>query len=107
MKKVNSVWFSVDCCHNDPVDVRSGGPEYLGFDFYVKPEEKEVLHEFIIESLKDLGVPLIKISSSDNKEIDEDKLWNKEKISESIIKESTYLISESRRSYNIKTYGRY
>ena len=29
----------VDCERNDPVDIRCGGPDYLGFDFYVKDEE--------------------------------------------------------------------
>ena len=28
--------IGVDCVANDPVDIRCGGPEYLGFDFNVK-----------------------------------------------------------------------
>lgn len=28
--------ISVDCMANDPMDIRLGGPEYLGFDFLLK-----------------------------------------------------------------------
>ena len=33
--------IGVDCVANDPVDIRCGGPEYLGFDFNVREEETE------------------------------------------------------------------
>lgn len=31
--------ISVDCVSNDPVDIRCGGPEFLGFDFLCKRRE--------------------------------------------------------------------
>ena len=31
----------VNCVPNDPVDIRCGGPNYLGFDFFVREEETE------------------------------------------------------------------
>ncbi len=30
--------ISVNCTKNGPVDIKAGGPECLGFDFYVKYE---------------------------------------------------------------------
>lgn len=29
----------VDCVKNDPVDISCGGPDYLGFDFYVQKDK--------------------------------------------------------------------
>ena len=40
--------ISVDCVANDPVDIRCGGPEYLGFDFNVRVEQTEEMKKFII-----------------------------------------------------------
>ena len=33
--------INIDCTINDPVDVRCGGPEYLGFDFNVRKEDSK------------------------------------------------------------------
>ena len=40
--------IAVDCVHNDPVDIRCGGPLYLGFDFFVKKEETDEMIEYIM-----------------------------------------------------------
>ena len=32
-KIINCTRIAVDCVANDPVDIKCGGPEYLGFDF--------------------------------------------------------------------------
>lgn len=36
--------WSIDICSNDPVDIRCGGPQTLGFDFYLDADlaEKDV-----------------------------------------------------------------
>ena len=39
--KVNCTNICVECVANDPVDIRCGGPKYLGFDFPVKDTELE------------------------------------------------------------------
>ena len=48
--------IGVDCVENDPVDIRCGGPEYLGFDFFVL-------------TLSELRVPAINIYSSGEREL--------------------------------------
>ena len=40
MEKIKCRKISVDSVYNDPVDIRCGGPEYLGFDFFVKEAKK-------------------------------------------------------------------
>ena len=55
MEKIKCKKISVDSVYNDPVDIRCGGPEYLGFDFYVKEEEVKDL-ELPEEPVEDLGV---------------------------------------------------
>lgn len=41
-KKVNCVKISVNCVANDPVDIRCGGPNYLGFDFFVEEKRQTI-----------------------------------------------------------------
>ena len=50
--------ISVDCVVNDPVDVRCGGPDFLGFDFFVKLEETEYMQQAIKIALEQFEVPL-------------------------------------------------
>ena len=51
--------ISVDCVANDPVDIRCGGPEYLGFDFNVRVEQTEEMKKFIAVTLEIFEIPLI------------------------------------------------
>ena len=44
---IDIVRIGVDCTINDPVDVRCGGPEYLGFDFNVRKEDSKEMLNFI------------------------------------------------------------
>ena len=93
----------VNCVPNDPVDIRCGGPNYLGFDFFAKLEETEQMKKFIVVSLKELGIPLVSISENRIVNISKDKVWDKNKILTCIQGQAKYLISEakfnSRRSY--------
>lgn len=50
--------ISVDCVANDPVDIRCGGPEYLGFDFNVRVEQTEEMKKFIAVTLEIFEIPL-------------------------------------------------
>lgn len=70
----------VDCVHNDPVDIKAGGPAYLGFDFFVKSEEVQEMINFITVTLQEYKIPLVNIG------IDPiplcltlDEFWTKEK----------------------------
>lgn len=75
--------ITVDCAKNDPVDIRCGGPQYLGFDFYVDPKEEKDMIEFIKEMLIKYKRPLERIYSTD-KEVQKKSLWNKKRIEECI-----------------------
>lgn len=105
MVEVNCKKISVDSVCNDPVDIRCGGPEYLGFDFYVREDEIKEMAIFISNTLNKYGVPLAGMTTVGAvTSLSEDKVWTKERIEACIKKEADYLISESRRGYS-RTYN--
>ena len=71
----------IDCERNDIVDIKCGGPEYLGFDFFVEDENIENIITFIKEELKKNSLPLISINYYDTNNT---KVWTKEQISKCI-----------------------
>ncbi|MBR4178199.1 MAG: hypothetical protein IKR57_02480 [Bacilli bacterium] len=89
--------IGVDCVYNDPVDIRAGGPEYLGFDFFVPEDETENMKKYICDCLIKYGVPLISIYDYEKCFLNENMVWDKVKIESSIKKEADYLIHESKR----------
>ncbi len=94
--------ISVDCVYNDPVDVRCGGPDTLGFDFFVQKEETTHMKTFIKETLKSFNIPLISIYiSTDSIEKEPDSVWDEERITECISKDASYLRSEASRNYGL------
>jgi len=93
--------IKVDCVHNDPVDIKAGGPAYLGFDLFIKSEEAQEMVNFITITLQEYKIPFVNI------EIDPislcltpDRVWTKEKIKKCIKKEASYLIHEASRGYS-------
>ena len=99
---INCSIISVDCVENDPVDVRCGGPKYLGFDFYVREKEAEQMKNFIVATLETFKVPLQSIYTSGTIQIEEKKVWTKERIVESIKVNAEYLQTEATRTYSHK-----
>jgi len=93
---INCAKISVDCIKNDSVDIRCGGPEYLGFDFFVKASESEEMQKFIFMTLKTFELPLLRMNIGDSKEMKEDVVWTKERIASEINKEAAYLKSQMR-----------
>lgn len=91
--------IGVDCVLNDPVDVNCGGPEYLGFDFYVPAEEVEEMKKYIIEVLDSFEIPLVQIYKYGIIDLDKDKVWTRVKILESIKEDASYLKSEAGMNY--------
>lgn len=91
--------IGVDCVVNDPVDIRCGGPEYLGFDFNVKEEVTEEMKQFIVVTLETLQIPLANIYICGIKELEEKDVWDKKRIVETIQKNASYLKSEASRNY--------
>lgn len=97
--------ISVDSVYNDPVDIRCGGPEYLGFDFFVKEDEIKEMAVFIAETLNKYNVPLAGMNVVGAPvSLSENKIWTKERIEACIQKDANYLIGESRRGYS-RSYG--
>lgn len=92
--------ISVDFTENDPVDVKCGGPKYLGFDFFVKNEEDENMIKFIDGTLTELKVPCYRIYVNGIFDLNPNKVWSKEKIITTIKNDADELIQESHRSYS-------
>jgi len=63
MKAYEAKHYSIDCKSNDHTDIKCGGPEYLGFDFYIssKVSEKKVIKK-IRKFLKKNDMPYSSIS---------------------------------------------
>lgn len=80
--KVNCYKVSIDCQENDPVDIKCGGPEYLGYDFFIDCESAKEIIDYIKETCNELNVPILDLYLDQEKfyEKDEDKVWTKEKI---------------------------
>lgn len=86
----------VDCVQNDSVDIRCGGPQYLGFDFYVKGEQAEEMKKFIALTLETFEIPIVRMYLGETKKLSESNVWTKERIVAEINKEAAYLKSELR-----------
>ena len=98
--KVNCTNICVECVANDPVDIRCGGPKYLGFDFPVKDTELEEMKSFIYDTLEEAEVPIIRMYLGAKKELEENSIWTKPRIVKEINKDAAYLQSEAQRYYN-------
>ena len=92
--------ISVDCVANDPVDIRCGGPEYLGFDFNVSEEQTEEMKKFIALTLESLEVPLKNLWVAGTIDLHEKDIWTKEKIVKAIKADTEYLQAEAKRNYS-------
>lgn len=91
--------ISVNCLANDPVDIRCGGPDYLGFDFYVEDSKAKEFENFVVLTLECFEIPLENITTSGTFYLKEENVWTKEKIIKAVIKDADYLQSEARRNY--------
>lgn len=70
----------VDCERNDPVDQRAGGPQYLGYDFFAKQEDRHEIMQLIIDTIKAVKQPFIDVKCEDIPDDKQVKLWTKEQI---------------------------
>lgn len=91
--------IGVDCVTNDPVDIRCGGPEFLGFDFNVREEQTKEMTKFIIMTLDNLEVPLVSIKVTGTAEVKETDVWTKRRIVQAIHDDAEYLQQEAKRNY--------
>lgn len=79
-KEIICSHIAVDCVENDKQDIRMGGPQYIGYDFYVKKEDAKEMKDFILKTLKKFGVPIESIYVAGTVVKEESKVWTKEKI---------------------------
>ncbi len=85
----DGIFIDVTCAHNDPVDIRCGGPATIGYEFIISPDEDvEDMTNFIKSCLKKYRRPLIGIDTSTRKDFPVEHLWTKERI-EKCIKENS------------------
>ena len=96
---INCSKISVDCVTNDPVDIKAGGPEYLGFDFFVKEEDANYTMELINNVLNSLQIPVTNIYISEFIKLNPQDIWTCTRIVECINKEADYLKREAKRNY--------
>lgn len=98
--------IGVNCVANDPVDIRCGGPAYLGFDFNVRVEQTQEMLKFITVTLESFEVPLVNIYVSGTINLSEKDVWTKERIVEEIKNEAEDLKGEAERNYGASSFKR-
>ena len=88
--------IGVDCIPNEKEEIKNGGPEFLGFDFYVGKDKTEETIDFIESKLNELDIPLIRTFIYDESyRFEEEHLWTPTRIEETIIGQRDLLINES------------
>lgn len=100
MNQYHCAKIAVDCTKNDPVDYRAGGPEWLGFDFFVKSQDTEDMIEYISSVLSQLNIPENEIYIKGFVSLPESSVWTKERILEEIKKDADMLRFEATRPYS-------
>ena len=78
--------IKINCKANDAVDMRCGGPPFLGLDFYVDIDD-ESIKAWLKKALKKHGHPVMSITLGDEIEIAPKNLWSRQKI-EGCLKET-------------------
>mgnify|MGYP000901441287 CR=1 FL=1 len=84
MKKLFKI--SIDTVPNDPVDIRCGGPQYLGYDFYIEEGEfKGKTKKGILKSVKEwMKKEKLPCTNVYIREILPYKIWTKDMIKDCI-----------------------
>jgi len=81
----DAIFIDISCQSNDPVDIRAGGPEILGYEFYVSPDEdiKEI-EDFLKKCIKKYNQPYMGMTNKKREDFPVKHLWTKEKMEECI-----------------------
>lgn len=78
--------ISIDVAENDTVDIRCGGPYYLGFDFTVESKTLDYWRRFLTRMKKKrTDFPLFRVSISRPFDREGTGSWKPEKIEEEIL----------------------
>ena len=92
--------IGVNCVINDPVDVRCGGPQYLGFDVNVLDNQVAAMKTYIKATLDTFSVPFIEFTTK-SVEVKKEQLWDQDRIFDCISDEASYLIEQANRKYRL------
>lgn len=87
-KKIETIKISVDCERNDREDIKCGGPEYLGFDFYVEKDKVDEMMAFIRQTFQELGLYFERIYANKDNIYLKNKAWDKKRIHDCIVSEA-------------------
>ena len=101
-KLYNCTHLSIDCVENDPVDIRCGGPGFLGFDFFVLTEKVDEMETFTRMALQECEIPIQGFQRLETIDLPEEKVWTKERIVESIKSDAAYLISAEEHAQSLR-----
>jgi len=84
--EVESVLLVVDCVRNNSVDIRCGGPQFLGYDFNVEKEKVEEMKAFIQQKINENNQSFIGISEELFRKSKKCNIWTKTDIEIAICK---------------------
>ena len=98
--------LSVNCVENDPVDVRCGGPSYLGFDFFILKDKYEETKSFILDAMKELEIPFLFFIDEEDMKITEDRIWDQSRIYDELVDQKNYLEHAQERAIELSLFRR-
>ncbi len=85
VEAVETIHYVVDMQQNDRVDIRCGGPHFLGFDFYVDSETPtEEVEAFIREELEKNDKPCLSVRTSGTRLVRPEQAWTMAMIADCI-----------------------
>ena len=77
IKVTDAIYVDVICAHNDPVDIKCGGPATLGYGFYVSPDTNvNELEKKIIGWLKKYNREFMRIIFTTKQDFNIKYLWD-------------------------------
>ena len=86
--------IKVDCIPNDPIDIKFGGPKYLGVDFFVKKTDAKMMMDYIRYMFHEYGIPFINIRDAHAKIVNSCEVLDEADIRDYIEKHHEELINK-------------
>ena len=78
--KERCLQLHVNSVANNPANIMSGEPYYLGFDFFIKKDDINEMIKFVSLVLNELDVPLINMTILGEKDLNNDDILTKKEI---------------------------
>ena len=94
--------LSVDCVANDPIEIKNGGPDMIGFDFFVEENAYNDMLNYVVSVLDEFDVPFKTIYSCGKYRLSQDEVWNKDMIRNCIVNEADMIKNEYKKEYTLK-----